>query len=204
MPQASWVVERLNAETRRHHADADADFDILFRTTCSPSHYLAFLFRVYGFEAPLESALALTPNLELMIDLEERRKAHHLVKDILALGVEPTELDELPRCLTIPQFRGAAEALGWMYVVERSTLAHCVIRRHLLTVLPREMSRASEYLQAYAGVVGRRWREFGTLLDDIARQPAIADRIVMAANDAFRMQRRWIHAEQANGLLAAG
>ena len=198
------MIERLHADTRRHHAEADTDFDVLFRTNCSASHYLAFLLRVYGFEAPLESALALTPNLELMLDLAERRKAHYLVKDILALGLEPAELDDIPQCMAIPQFRGAAEALGWMYVVERSTLAYCVIRRHLLTVLPREMSRASEYLQSYTGVLGRRWREFGTLLDDIARQPAIADRIVTAANEAFRAQRRWIQVEQANDILAAG
>ena len=204
MPHGSWMIERLHVDTRRYHAEADADFDVVFRTNCSSSHYLAFLLRVYGFEAPLESALALTPNLELMIDLSERRKAHYLVKDILTLGLQPVELDDIPQCMTIPQFRGAAEALGWMYVVERSTLAHCVIRRHLLTVLPREMSRASEYLQSYAGVVGRRWRDFGTLLDDIARQPAIADRIVTAANEAFRAQRRWIQVEQANGILAAG
>jgi heme oxygenase len=198
------MIERLHEETKRYHADADVDLDLLFRTDCSTSHYLAFLLRAYGFEAPLESALALTPNLELMIDLAERRKTHYLVKDLLALGLDPAELDAIPQCFAIPHFRGAAEALGWMYVVERPTLAHAVIRRHLLTVLPREMSRASEYLQSYAGVVGRRWRDFGTLLDDIARQPTIADRIVTAASEAYRTQRRWLETEQANAVLAAG
>jgi len=37
-----------------------------------------------------------------------------------------------------------------------------------------------------------RWRQFGATLDEVAQLPALADRIVAAANDAFRCQRRWI------------
>jgi heme oxygenase (biliverdin-IX-beta and delta-forming) len=186
------MIERLNEETRVHHAEAEADFDILFDSETTPAHYLKFLVRVYGFEAPLESTLAMTPNLELMIDLKERQKAGYLAQDLMALGLRPAQIAELPQCLTIPQFRGAAEALGWMFVVERTTLAHSVLRRHLLTRLPKELRAASNYLSAYTGVVGSRWRQFGATLDDVARHPAIADRVIVAANDAFKCQRRWI------------
>jgi heme oxygenase (biliverdin-IX-beta and delta-forming) len=192
MTHASWMIERLNADTRAHHADADSDFDILFRDDASSTHYLVFLMRAYGFEAPFEAGLSLTPNLDLMLDLRERYKAGLIAQDLLALGLRPHEVSEVPQCLAVPQFRGAAEALGWMYVVERSTLAHSVIRRHLLTKMPREMNRASAYFQCYAGAVGARWRNFGAVLDDVARHPAIADRIVAAADEAFRTQRRWV------------
>ncbi len=191
MAHASWMIERLHAETRVNHSDADADFDLLFREQTSHEDYLLYLTRQYGFEAPMESALELTPNLDLMIDLRERQKAQLIAQDLLGLGVKPADLQLIPQCLRVPQFRGAAEALGWMYVIERATLAHSVIRRHLLTRLPKAMRDASSYLQAYAGMVGTRWREFGTVLDDVARHPAIADRIVDAANEAFRTQRRW-------------
>lgn len=192
VPHASWMIERLNAETRVHHAESEADFDILFASQTTPTNYMVFLMRLYGFEAPLESTLASTPNLELMIDLLERAKTDFLVRDLIALGLKPQTVAELPQCMAIPQFRGAAEALGWMYVVERTTLAHSVIRRHLATRLPREMRNASNYLSCYTGVVGMRWRQFGAVLDDVARLPAIADRVIVAANEAFRCQRRWI------------
>ena len=192
MPHSSWMIERLNEATRAHHADAETDFDILFEAETTPEHYQRFLVRAYGFEAPLESMLQMTPNLELMIDLKERAKAGYIAQDLMSLGMRPAELAEIPQCLAIPQFRGAAEALGWMFVVERTTLTHSVLRRHLTTRLPREMRGASAYLSCYTGVVGTRWRKYGTTLDDIARQPAIADRIVTAANEAFRCQRRWI------------
>ena len=199
MPNASWMITRLNDETSVHHVDADSDFDILFRDDASSANYLVFLMRVYGFEAPLESALSMTPGFDLVLDLRSRQKAGLLAQDMLALGLRPAEVAEVPQCMTIPQFHGAAEALGWMYVVERATLAHSVIRRHLLTKLPREMNRASSYLECYSSVVGTRWREFGVALDEIGRgapHPTMADRIVAAANDAFLAQRRWITHER--------
>ena len=196
MPHASWMIERLNEETRAHHAEAEMDFDVLFQPETTPEHYLAFLLKTYGFEAPLESMLQMTQNLELVIDLKERTKAGYLAQDLMAMGLRPHEIAELPQCLAIPQFRGAAEALGWMYVIERTTLAHSVLRRHLQTRLPRELRNASAYLSCYAGVVGMRWRKYGATLDDVARHPAIADRVITAANDAFRCQRRWIQQDQ--------
>jgi heme oxygenase len=185
-----------------HHADAESDFDILFEDDITPRHYLQFLVRVYGFEAPLESTLAMTPNLELMIDLKERTKAGYIAQDLMALGLRPAQIAELPQCLAIPQFRGAAEALGWMFVCERQTLAHSVLRRHLQTRLPRELRAASNFLSSYTGVVGSRWRKFGSVLDDVAAHRAIADRIVVAANEAFRCQRRWIQQDFNDTRLA--
>ncbi len=187
----SWMIERLHSATRVLHGDADADFDLLFREDTHHGDYLRFLTRQYGFETPLEAAFATTPNLDLMIDLSERQKAQLITEDLLAMDVGLVELASMPLCLRVPQFRGAAEALGWMYVIERATLADAVIRRHLETRLPKVMREASGYLQAYRGMVGTRWREFGNVLDDVARHPAIAERITEAAMEAFRVHRRW-------------
>ena len=192
----SLMIERLNEETQVHHAEADSDLDALFHREATTSHYMVYLMRIYGFDAPLESTLLMTPALDLMVNLKERSRASFIAQDLLALGLEPSLVADLPMCLTIPSFRGAAEALGWMYVVERATLAHSVIRHHLLTLLPDEMKRASNYLQSYVGVVGHRWRRFGSVLDNVARHPAIADRIIASANDAFRCQRRWLQRDQ--------
>jgi heme oxygenase (biliverdin-IX-beta and delta-forming) len=190
------MIDRLNEATRGFHADANQDFDVLFGDELTPLHYRTYLVRAYTFETPLEQVLAATPNLELMLDLAERRKAGFLAHDLVALGMPLEAIERLPRC-AVPQFHAAAEALGWMYVVERTTLAHSLIRRHLLTRIPRELMCASEYLQCYAGVVGRRWRELGAVLDDVARQPQIADRIIAAAGEAFRAQQRHRAAELA-------
>ncbi|MBA3452372.1 MAG: biliverdin-producing heme oxygenase [Deltaproteobacteria bacterium] len=199
------MIERLNDETRPHHAEADSDLDVLFRRETSATDYMLYLMRLYGFEAPLESALMTTPTLDLMLNLRERSRSSLIAKDLMALGLRPVAVAELPMCLTIPSFRGAAEALGWMYVCERATLAHSVIRHHLLTRFPIEMQNAANYLQAYAGTAGGLWRKFGTTLDHVGRHPAIADRVIASAHDAFRAQRRWLQNEQiSTSARAAG
>jgi heme oxygenase len=58
------------------------------------------------------------------------------------------------------------------------------------------MRNAANYLSSYTGVVGTRWRKFGATLEDVAHMPEIANRIVDAANEAFRCQRRWIQQDR--------
>lgn len=191
----SWMIDRLNQETSVFHSDSERDIDLLFRPHVSVGDYRDFLVRSYGFEAPLESALALSSSLDMMLDLRGRARAGLIAQDLMRLGLKPAAVAELPMCMNVPQFRGTAEALGWMYVVERGALAHAIIRRHLMTLLPDAMVTASSYLQSAGGLLGARWRQFGAALDEVAQHPAVADRIVTSAGDAFRCQRRWMTLE---------
>ena len=109
----------------------------------------------------------------------------------MALGMTMNEVNALPQCNRIPVFRGPAAALGWMYVIERPLLASAVIRGHLASYVPTEMATASAYLMCYAGQVGAMWRELGLAMEHVAGSPAIADRIVVAAHEAFRTLHRW-------------
>lgn len=192
MASRSRMIDRLDEETSVFHAEADRDVDTLFRPHVTVDDYRDYLIRIYGFEAPLEAALALSSSLDMMLDLRGRARAGFIAQDLLRLGLRPNAVTDLPLCIAVPQFRGNAEALGWMYVVERAALAHAIIRRHLMTCLEEAMVVASSYLQSAGGLLGTRWRQFGATLDDIAQHPAVADRIVASANDAFRCQRRWM------------
>lgn len=192
MASPSWMIDRLNQETSVFHAEADRDIDTLFRPHVSVDDYRDYLVRSYGFEAPLESALALSSSLDMMLDLRSRARAGLIAQDLMRLGMRPSAVSELPMCLTVPQFRSTAEALGWMYLSERAALAHSIIRRHLMTCLPEAMVNASAYLQSAGGLLGTRWRQFGAALDEVATHPAVADRILASANEAFRGHRRWM------------
>jgi heme oxygenase len=187
-----WVLARLNEETQVHHAEADADVDrYLFCEGVSAVEYRTYLARVYGFLAPLEAALAMAPELERVIDVRGRAKAALVAHDLLALGMTMNEVNELPQCLSIPTFRGAAAALGWLYVAERPLLSSAVIRGHLSTQLPSEMAYAAAYFMCHAGQVGAMWRALGESMNRLASTSAIADRIIVAAHDAFRTLQRW-------------
>jgi heme oxygenase len=199
------MLEMLNEATRPHHLEADGDIErFLIAEPVTAHGYKTFLTRNYGFIVPLEAALASTPGLDSLVDLRARAKSHLIVRDLHALGMAADEIGHLPQCDSIPAFRGSASALGWMYVIERPLLASAVLKSHLASVLTTEMVVASAYLSCYAGHVGTAWRELGEAMDRIAETPAIADRIVGAARDAFRCLRRWRTIELAAAHRAVG
>jgi len=201
------LLARLNEETQIHHSDADSDVDrYLFCSNVSADGYRTYLQRVYGFLVPLEATLAMAPELDTLIDIHGRAKSALVTDDLLALGMTMTEVNAIPQCLRVPTFRGPAAALGWMYVIERPMLASAVIRGHLSAYLPAEMATASAYFLAYAGQVGAMWRELGRVMDQVSQTPAIADRVVVAAHDAFRTLQRWrtTDLQRTSGIRYAG
>lgn len=186
------MLARLNAETEVHHGEADADLDrFVFGSGASRTDYRTYLARIYGFVVPLEQALAQTPGLADLIDLQARSKAALLVYDLLALGLTLEEVHDLPQCLAIPAFRGPAAALGWMYVTERPMLQAAVVRSHVESALGRGISASTAYLSCYAGQAGQRWRELADAMDAFASTAALADRIAFSAGEAFRSLLRW-------------
>ena len=185
------TLTRLNDETRHHHIDADAPWLAVTRIGVRRQDYIRQLALTYGFEAPLEGALAYTPGLSEVIQLRGRARAGLIAQDLLALGLKPSQLSALPHCFSITPFSDIADALGWMYMVERSTLLHDSIRRSLVHRLP-EARRASAYLGAADGATAARWPVFGAALDAFAVDEATTQRVVSAADHAFRRWLDWL------------
>src|SRR5262245_46609495 len=187
MGDALRMLEMLNEATRPFHLEADSDIErYLIAGPITADAYQTFLTRVFGFLVPLEAAFAQTAGLSAFVNLRGRAKSHLLVRDLHALGMPADEIGGLPQCESIPTFRGAASALGGMYVVERRLLASAVLKSHLASVLTTEMYTASSYLSCYTGYVGTAWRELGEAMDMLAQTSTMADRIADAACDAFR------------------
>jgi heme oxygenase (biliverdin-IX-beta and delta-forming) len=186
-------LHRLNDETRSRHSAADAPWLALMRVDVSREDYIRQLAITYGFEAPLESALAYTEGLSAVVGLRERVRAGLIARDLLELGIKPSSLSELPQCCSITPFQDVADALGWMYVVERATLYHESVRRCLLRRLP-DTRRAMAYLGAAGSIAGARWQSFGLALDEVVANDVIAVRVAAAADHAFRRWRDWLDA----------
>jgi heme oxygenase len=188
----SATLNRLNDETRSHHVDADAPWLALMRVDVRLEDYMRQLAVTYGFEAPLEGAFAYTTGLSEVICTRERVRAGLIAQDLLALGVTPSSLSELPQCFTITPFQDITDALGWMYVVERATLHHELVRRCLLRRLP-DARRATAYLEAAGSIVGTRWQSFGLALDQHVANAKIAERVVAAADRALQRWCDWLN-----------
>ncbi len=186
---------RLNLETRAYHDAADDGWLGLLHPCVTRTEYVRRLVTTYGFEAPLEAAVAYTPNLKPFIDVRRCARAGLIAKDLLYLGLRSSEVSNLAQCMIEP-FNGPVEALGWMYVAERATLLHDRIRRHLLARLP-DAHEVCAYLSAYDGAVNARWNELGHAIDAAVRTELQAGELIGAARSAFRRFIDWCSAPSA-------
>ena len=184
----SRTLLQLHIATRKHHDAADAHWLDLMVPSVDQPEYVDHLVKIYGFEAPLESALRYTPGLSTLIDLRARTRTGLLAQDLMRLGMSASQIAKLPQRFIA--FSDAIDALGWMYVVERSALRHGGVLRYLVGHLP-EVNRASSYLAAYDADTGNRWSELGAALDSVGHTEPVLHQLARAANQGFQALRDW-------------
>jgi heme oxygenase len=189
MHPPSTMLNRLDMETREQHGEVDGYWLDLMASGVTREQYKALLTRIYGFEAPVESALAYTPHL-VIADRRERTRSALIVQDLLALGITPGKITALPQCNSIAPFGDPAEALGWKYVIERPTQLHSAIKRNVIARLP-DVANACAYLSACDGIAAVRWQQFGLLLDEVAKRPNAIEGMLSAAKQAFVAMTDW-------------
>lgn len=183
------MLSRLDHETRDYHADVDGYWLDLMASGVTRALYKAQLVRIYGFEAPIESAFLYTPQL-VISDRRERTRTGLIAQDLLALGMSAAKIASLPQCSNIAPFEEPAEALGWKYVIERPTQLHGAIKRNLVSRVA-DIANACAYVSASDGIAAARWQQFGLLLDDVVRRPGASERIVSGAKQAFVRMCDW-------------
>jgi len=174
-----------------------------FGAAASWLDYRLYLCRMYGFLAPIERALADSPDLAQVIEDAGARntKAALLAHDLASLGVDRGHLGQIPR-IAPPLLDELPEALGWMYVVESSTLDGETLARRLSPRLLSELDGAAAYLHCYGHEVHARWRDFTAALEAyVDRADAgVCDRIVLAATDGLIRLHRWLAAFASSAL----
>ena len=186
MDRPSQTLLRLELETHAYHRDADQVWLDLLQPFLTRGQYAEQLARTYAFEAPLETALAYTPHMGSLTGTRARSRL--LAHDLFALDYPLAKLT--PRL--IAPFASVSQALGWLYVIERSTRLFEMVRHNVAARLP---DAPAEYISdPYAG---QRWTDLAQVLDRIARSRRIGDEIIHAAHDAFRSQLDWYVGEQA-------
>ena len=94
MLEPSAMLTRLDAATREHHAEVDAYWLDLMAQGVTSEQYSSQLVRLYGYEAPLESALAYTPNF-VVADRRDLTRSGLIVQDLIALGMKAASASRL-------------------------------------------------------------------------------------------------------------
>jgi heme oxygenase len=163
----SSMLDRLDRETESFHAQAESQRMRLLADP-SPTGYRRFLATMYRFRYAVERELVVRDDLPISFvyaGLESGR----LGDTLISLGLDAAARMVLARPSNVPRLSDGVEALGWIYVVERSYL--------------HERSRRRDQL--------------GRLLDEVAHARDAAAEIVVHAREAFERQELWYAAAEA-------
>lgn len=193
------VLAQLEYELRNEPTGLEP----LCRSDTSRTDYVAFLARSYGFHAPFESMARGVAGMDHLIDLKQRLKAGRIAADLLALGVRPAEITGIPLCPTIPSFHSIEELLGWLYVVERTTLGLELAQSRLRQHLPMEIATASSFVSGYGNQTEIRWLEVCDVVTQHGSTAAGATAIVRAAIVASMRRARWIEDNESARRVSA-
>jgi heme oxygenase len=178
---STWMLARLVRATRDLAGEADVNRTSLLGLPLTRATYVECLKQIYGFEVPIEAALAMTADLGNTVDLPSRKHLRRLEADLAVLGVEGSA-----PLAPVRGFRSCGEALGWIYVVDRNAHLHSTVQRQ--SSLPAELANATSFL-------GRSIRpgldDLGVALDRVAQTPELADQIIDGARIAFGEQQAW-------------
>jgi heme oxygenase len=189
--QVGAILMKLNLATRQFHADVDEPWLALLDKKVAVADYLNVLVRTYGLLAPFESACRYTTGIPRVVDGHFLQRAGLIAQDLLTLGLSPMQVAVIPTCPDLTIFRSIGEALGWLYVVERSTLLQDGIRRHLLQTLP-QVEPATSYLATYEGRANEHWLQLGRLLDHAISSADVEREALESATNAFATCRTWL------------
>jgi heme oxygenase len=185
------IMARLKEATRPHHEAVEARIDV-FRAGRTLEGYRRVLERFLGYYEPAEAALARVPGWEAVgLDLDERRKAPLLRRDLLALGLDDRGIADLPRCRRLPELTGLPEALGAMYVLEGATLGGQYIRKRVESDFGLGPDSGCAFFSSYGDRVGPMWKSFGAAAESFATTPEIEDAVVRSAVATFEAIDRW-------------
>jgi heme oxygenase len=185
-----WTLAHLAKHTRPLQLRVDRDrLAILEAEPPTLPRYREYLAKIYGFEVAVETTLLAVDGFDARL-VRTHLKTHLLAGDLERLGLSTHRI--LP--FEPVTFDGVAEALGWLYALQHSALAHGVIRRYLASRLP--IADTCTYLCATEGRAGALMRQLGAVLDSTTRRrPSNAERMCLGACDAYRLQHHYYRSD---------
>ena len=181
------TLERLRVATRLHQCVANSD-RMALTANRSERSYVDYLVKLYGFEAPLEAALSIVPEVAPLMQGQYGVSAA-LVAELCAHEFPAATL------LEVPMFRRAAfpstsAALGWFYVALRSRDSHELLRSFLAKRNP-DLVQCSVNLRTSPEL----WQRLERALD----RAADGDAVIAAALQAFDAQHQWLRPYAISG-----
>ena len=161
--------------------------------------YRRFLCDLYGFLLAFEARFAFTTFLDLDF-IQPRVRSGRIASDLLALGLTHAELRRLSLRCRVPELADPAEALGWIFVVERVMSRRDHYRR-MAASLEHELATAGAYLRTEEGENEKRWDELGRAIDRCIVDESDVQRLTEGARAGFACLEAWLRIETSSSVV---
>lgn len=155
----------------------------LLRADVSKEMYMNYLAHMQGVIAFAEQQVY--PTLaHLFADMPSRQK----------LAAINSDMDVLAQQVPLPQSkplnsgmkdRGVATAMGYMYVIEGSTLGGRILLKHIKNTLGYDEQAGARFFSGYGAETGTLWKSFLAVLTSYAVREGQEEEVIKGANQAF-------------------
>lgn len=180
---ADAFLRKLRTETTPMHSALEAN--AVSTSLMSPAldekiykRYLTLMGEVVAFtEKVIFPAVQ-----DIVPDLHERHKLQHIHADLASLTSQeqqPALFHPDEKAFNVPF------ALGYMYVIEGSTLGGRVILKHVQDKLKLDEHRGASFFAGYGAETGVKWKNFLSNLTNYAERSGNGDGIIKGAVHAF-------------------
>lgn len=177
------IVARLRAATGPAHARLEAALGLVERVA-DPAERRRLVARFLALHEGAEARLAPWLAGQAGLEPDSRMRASLIRADLALLGGAAET-----RAPPAPEIGSLGQALGWLYVLEGSTLGGKTIHRALET--RRLDARGLSFLNPYGEAAGERWRAFVAELDRLHRNGATdGDEVVAGGVEGFEHAHR--------------
>lgn len=187
------IMEQLRKETAEDHdsIEQNAYAKAIMNQTLTKSEYVAYLEKFYGFILPIEQKIqSLAFVQELGIDMKLRAKTPLLEKDLD--NISSKERTQIPICDEIPSIAAPGQLLGYLYVIEGSTLGGQIITRKLKEHLSLDPEAGLSYFNAYGQETRSVWKELAEVMNKSVQSGIESEVIVSSAKETFRLLNKWL------------
>lgn len=181
----------LKNETKLQHSQIESTplLSKIINSNISLEEYQLLLRKFYGYIAPCENLIKKMPWQYL---LSQREKTQILITDLLTLGIEKHSVEY---CHYLPPLKNYEQVLGYMYVMEGSTLGGQVISKILQDTLKLTPELGAGFFYGYGKNTRNRWIEFCQILDNKIDDEQ-QNEIVMSASQTYSTLQDWMLNEQ--------
>lgn len=154
----------------------------------SLEEYRFLIKKFYNFIAPCEALINALPCKPIIAG---REKTVLLEEDLRALGVIDHVYSEKSWC-SLPQLSEREHVLGYLYVMEGSTLGGQIITQMLQTQLHISVDQGGKFFYGYGKKTKMMWNNFCRDLNNVS-DIALQDKIIQSARLTYNTLNEWLN-----------